>query len=61
MKAFTPELHQGALVRRGIKFVVENGAIARLFDAGTNGRLQDELFAVVQPKTLAGLKTIATI
>jgi hypothetical protein len=32
--------------------------MARLFKAGTNGRLQDELFAVLQPKTLAELKTI---
>jgi hypothetical protein len=58
INTFTPEQHQAALVRRRIRFVVEKGAMARLFKAGTNGRLQDELFAVLQPKTLAGLKTI---
>ena len=44
MKPFTPEQHRNALIRRRIKFVVEKGAMARLFKSGTNSELQEELF-----------------
>jgi len=45
------------LVRRRIKFVVEKGAMARLFRAGTSSALQDELFRRLLPADLVRLKT----
>jgi hypothetical protein len=57
MNTFTVQQRQAALVRRRIKFVVEKGAMARLFKAGTHADLQEELFRLLQPQTLVGLKT----
>ena len=38
------EQHREALIRRRLKFVVEKGAMARLFKQGTNSELQQELY-----------------
>jgi hypothetical protein len=57
MNTFTPQQHQAALVRRRIKFVVEKGAMARLFRGGTHAELQDELFRLLQPTVLAKAST----
>ncbi len=43
MKPFTPEQHRDALIRRRLKFVVEKGAVARLFKGGTHSALPEEL------------------
>lgn len=48
MKPFTHEQHREALIRRRIKFVVEKGAMARLFRGGTNSALQQELFKTIK-------------
>jgi hypothetical protein len=57
MKIFTPEEHQQALIRRRIKFVVEKGAMARLFKGGTHGALQDELLHRIKPGDLSRIRT----
>ncbi len=57
MVTFTPEEHRNALIRRRIKFVVEKGAMARLFQKETHGALQQELYHRVRPATLAGIQT----
>src|ERR1051326_3488165 len=44
MSIFTNEETREALFRRRIKFVVEKGAMARLFKAGSHAALQDEIF-----------------
>jgi len=49
MQTFTEAEHQAALLRRRIKFVVEKGAMARLFKGGTTHHLQGELFQVLEP------------
>jgi hypothetical protein len=57
MKSFTSSQHRHALLRRRIKFVVEKGAMARLFRAGKNRALQEELFKCLQPAELALIRT----
>jgi hypothetical protein len=57
MQPFTADQHRDALIRRRIKFVVEKGAMARLFRGGTNAMLQDELFRRIQPSDLAKIQT----
>ena len=57
MAIFTEEEHRDALIRRRIKFVVEKGAMARLFRAGTHGALQEELFCHIVPEELARIQT----
>jgi hypothetical protein len=57
MKVFTPQQHLDALVRRRIKFVVEKGAMARLFRAGKHQALQEELFQKLKPSQLASIRT----
>lgn len=53
MKPFKPEQHRDLLIRRRIKFVVEKGAMARLFKAGSSSGIQKELFLCVQPSEIA--------
>jgi len=57
MQPFTADQHHDALIRRRIKFVVEKGAMARLFRAGTHSLLQDDVFRYVKPEHLAGIQT----
>lgn len=52
-----PQQHRQALVRRRIKFVVEKGAMARLFRGGTHGALQEQLFRCILPEELAQIRT----
>lgn len=54
---FSVEQHRVALIRRRIKFVVEKGAMARLFLAGTHGALQDELARRIVPADMARIQT----
>lgn len=56
-KIFTAEQHREALLSRRIKFVVEKGAMARLFRAGTNAALQKEFFRLLQPSEIAKLQS----
>ena len=51
--------HQDALVRRRIKFVVEKGAMARLFREGTHRELQEALFQIIRPSQLSSIRTCA--
>lgn len=53
MKPLTPDQHRDSLIRRRIKFVVEKGAMARLFKAGSSFGLQEELFTCLQPSEIA--------
>lgn len=55
MKRFTEQAHRDALLRRRIKFVVEKGAMARLFKADTNPALQEELFRRLKTPKMASL------
>jgi len=57
MAVFTQEQHREALIRRRIKFVAEKGAMARLFKAGTNAALQEELARRLRPEDLSRLQT----
>ncbi len=57
MAVFTEEQHREALIRRRIKFVVEKGAMARLFKGGTNADLQDELFRRIRAAELSRVQT----
>jgi hypothetical protein len=57
VKPFSPQQHRDSLIRRRIKFVVEKGAMARLFKAGSSSELQKELFACLQPFEMAKMKT----
>lgn len=59
MAILTVEEHRDALIRRRIKFVVEKGAMARLFKGGTHGALQDEVFRSIVPAELARIQTRA--
>src|SRR6476659_2453972 len=52
MQTFTKADHQAALLRRRIKFVVEKGAMARLFKRGTTHHLQAKLFQVLEPSAI---------
>jgi hypothetical protein len=45
--------HQNELLRRRVKFVVEKGAMARLFVAGKNQSLQRELCRQLRPEKLS--------
>lgn len=51
--------HEDALVRRRIKFVVEKGAMARLFREGTHRELQEALFQLIKPSELSSIRTCA--
>jgi hypothetical protein len=51
-KILTPQQHRDALLSRRIKFVVEKGAVARLFRAGTNAALQKEVSRVLDPSII---------
>lgn len=57
MKPFTPEEHRDSLIRRRIKFVVEKGAMARLFKAGSSLGLQEELFTRLKPEEIAKIQS----
>ncbi len=57
MEAFSPEQHCEALIRRRIKFVVEKGAMARLFKGGTHAALQEELARRIRPEELSRIQT----
>ncbi len=57
MKPFTPEQHREFLIRRRIKFVVEKGAMARLFKAGSSSGLQRALFSCLQPSEIVKINT----
>ena len=57
MEIFEIKGHREALIRRRIKFVVEKGAMARLFKAGTHKGLQEELFRWVAPARLSAVQT----
>jgi len=57
MDIFTEDEHRHALIRRRIKFVVEKGAMARLFKGGTNTELQEELFGHIKPAALSLIQT----
>lgn len=54
---FSTEEYRNALVRRRIKYVVEKGAMARLFRRGTNRELQDALFQHLRPAEIAKIQT----
>jgi hypothetical protein len=54
---FNGEVHQNALLRRRIKFVVEKGAMARLFKKGTTQHLQRELFMALTPSAIVAHKS----
>ena len=56
MKAFSKKIHLEALIRRRIKFVVEKGAMARLFKKGTHYLLQDELYKKLKLSSLETVK-----
>jgi len=47
--------HQNALVKRRIKFVVEKGAMARLFKKGMTKKLQQELFLRLKLNQLSSI------
>ena len=55
--AFSEDAHKDALVKRRIKFVVEKGAMARLFKAGTSSALQKELIRKLKPSSIAKLQS----
>ena len=57
MKILDEDRHRVALIQRRIKFVVEKGAMARLFKRGTHAALKDELFRRVVPAHLSALQT----
>ena len=57
VEVFTQEQHREALIRRRIKFVVEKGAIARLFKRGTHAALQEELARRIRPEELSRIQT----
>ena len=57
MDILEPVRHREALIRRRIKFVVEKGAMARLFKAGTHAALQEELVQRVNPARLSAVRT----
>lgn len=57
MKQFSEEKHRDALLRRRIKFVVEKGAMARLFKQGSSSGLQDQLFRSLKPNEIASLRS----
>ena len=57
MEILKQDKHREALIRRRIKFVVEKGAMARLFKRGTHTLLKDELFRQVVPARLSVLQT----
>jgi transcriptional regulator with XRE-family HTH domain len=58
LKMISEDGHREALRRRRIKFVVEKGAMARLFRKGTTKKLQAELFRRLIPTRIAGLDTV---
>ncbi len=53
---FSDEVHQNALSRRRIKFVVEKGAMARLFKKDRTQHLQGDLFRVLNPLAIVAHK-----
>ena len=55
--AFSEDAHKDALVRRRVKFVVEKGAMARLFKAGTSSDLQRELTRRLKPSSITKLQS----
>ncbi len=57
MEVFSPEQHREALIRRRIKFVVEKGAMARLFKGGTHAALQEELARRIRPEEISRIQT----
>jgi hypothetical protein len=54
-EALSGRAHLDALLKRRIKFVVEKGAMARLFRRGTHRQLQAELFSCLRPSEIASL------
>jgi hypothetical protein len=54
---FSEQEHREALIRRRIKFVVEKGAMARLFKKATHKQLQKELASRVRPEELLRIRT----
>ena len=57
MEVLTQEQHRQALIRRRIKFVVEKGAMARLFKGGTHGALRAELARRIRPEEVSRIQT----
>jgi len=57
VKKFTEKAHRDALLRRRIKFVVEKGAMARLFKGSTSHELQKEVFRQVRPEKIALIRS----
>ena len=58
MDVFTQDQHREALLRRRIKFVVEKGAMARLFKRGTHESLRGELARRIRPEELSRIQTL---
>ena len=58
MNTFTEKRHSEALLRRRIKFVVEKGAMARLFTKGTHKSLKNKLFQHIVPNAIAKCQTL---
>jgi len=57
MEPFSSQQHFDSLIRRRIKFVVEKGAMARLFKAGSSSQLQETLFSCLQTSEMAKIRT----
>jgi hypothetical protein len=57
VEVFTQEQHREAIIRRRIKFVVEKGAMARLFKGGTHEALREQLARCVRPEHLSHIQT----
>ena len=55
--SFSDGAHRDALLKRRIKFVVEKGAMARLFKRGTHAQLQAELSRRLRPSAIAALNS----
>lgn len=57
MNLFSPTQRREALLRRRIKFVVEKGAMARLFRKGGHAALKKKLGDHLKPRRLACIRT----
>lgn len=55
-KISSKDQHEADLLRRRIKFVVEKGAMARLFRKRKSQALQKHLFNILKPKTIASFR-----
>jgi len=57
MKTFSKKQHLDALLKRRIKFVVEKGAMARLFRCGTHSSFQRSLFTQLKPARIVRIRS----